>query len=52
MTANSIRSSVSPRRLIVYAAVMAASLGSFVLSNLAALNQNDFMYAVAPAVWA
>ena len=28
------------------------SLGSFVLSNLAALNQNDFMYAVAPAVWA
>ena len=31
---------------------MAASLGSFVLSNLAALNQNDFMYAVAPAVWA
>ena len=52
MTANSIRSSVSPRRLIGYAGIMAASLGSFVLSNLAALNQNDFMYAVAPAVWA
>jgi hypothetical protein len=52
MTANSIRNSVSPRRLVGYAAIMVASLGSFVLSNLAALNQNDFMYAVAPAVWA
>jgi hypothetical protein len=43
---------VSPLRLVGYAAIAAASLGGFVLSSLAALNQNDFMYAVAPAVWA
>jgi len=43
---------VSPHRLVGYAAIAVVSLGSFVLSNLAALNQNDFMYAAAPAVWA
>ncbi len=52
MTADSIRNSVSPRRLVGYAAIAAIALGGFVLSSLAALNQNDFMYAVAPAVWA
>ena len=52
MTANSIRSSVSPRRLVVLAAVAALSLAVFVVSNLGSLNHNDFMYAVAPAVWA
>ena len=47
-----MRSTGSPARLVAYGAIAAASLGGFVLSNLAALNQNDFMYAVAPAVWA
>jgi len=52
MTANSIQGRVSPRWLAAYAAIAAIALGGFVLSSLAALNQNDFMYAVAPAVWA
>ena len=39
-------------RIPLLTAVAAVALASFVLSNLAALNQNDFMYAVAPAVWA
>jgi hypothetical protein len=52
MTANSIRSRVSPRRLAVLAAVAALSLAVFIVGSLGSLNHNDFMYAVAPAVWA
>ena len=52
MTANSIQDRVSPRRFVVPAAVVALSLAVFVVSNLGSLNHNDFMYAVAPAVWA
>ena len=43
---------VSRGRLIVLAALAVISLVFFVFSNLAALNHNDFMYALAPAVWA
>lgn len=42
---------LSKRRLIVLTAVAALALFVFVLSNLASLNHNDFMYAVAPTVW-
>lgn len=52
MTANSIRDRISRRRLAVLAAAVAVSLAVFVVSNLGSLNHNDFMYAVAPAVWA
>src|SRR5476649_2531031 len=43
---------ISRRRLIILSAVAALALVVFVLSNLASFNHNDFMYAVAPAVWA
>jgi hypothetical protein len=43
---------VSARRFFVLAAVAAISLAVFVLGNLGSLNHNDFMYALAPAVWA
>src|ERR1700681_30687 len=43
---------ISRRRLITLSAVAALALVVFVLSNLASFNHNDFMYAVAPAVWA
>ena len=52
MIAKPIQGGVSARRLVVSAAIAAISLGFFVLSNLGSLNHNDFMYAVAPAVWA
>ena len=42
----------STGRLIVSSAIGVVSLGVFVLSSLAPLNHNDFMYALAPAVWA
>jgi hypothetical protein len=40
------------RRSFVLAAVVIVALALFVLGNLGSLNHNDFMYAVAPAVWA
>ena len=43
---------VSARQLVVLAAIAAISLVFFVLGNLGSLNHNDFMYALAPAVWA
>lgn len=52
MTAKPIESSASPLRLAVLAAVAVLSLAVFIVSNLGSLNHNDFMYAVAPAVWA
>ncbi len=52
MTANPVRNSASPRPLALLAAVAASSLAVFIVSNLGPLNHNDFMYAVAPAVWA
>jgi hypothetical protein len=42
---------VSARKLAL-AAVIAVALAVFLLGNLGSLNHNDFMYAVAPAVWA
>jgi hypothetical protein len=47
-----LQRALSKRRLIVLSAMAALSLVVFVLSNLASFNHNDFMYAVAPAVWA
>ena len=52
MNAMPVQVPISTRRFIVLAVVAMVSLGTFVLSSLASLNQNDFMYAVAPAVWA
>lgn len=52
MIAKPVKGAVSARRLVVLAVVTAVSLGLFILSSLATLNPNDFMYATAPAVWA
>jgi hypothetical protein len=52
MIAKAIQGAVSPRRVVVLAVVAAISLVLFMLSSLATLNPNDFMYAAAPAVWA
>ncbi len=52
MNAISAQGAVSRGRLIILAALAVFSLVFFVISNLAAFNHNDFMYAVAPAVWA
>lgn len=52
MIAKPVQGGVSARRLVVLAFVAAISLVLFVLSSLATLNPNDFMYAAAPAVWA
>lgn len=43
---------VSAGRLIVLSAIGGAALVVYVLSCLAPINHNDFMYALAPAVWA
>lgn len=43
---------VSIRRLFILSAIGGVALVVFVLSSLAPLNHNDFMYALAPAVWA
>jgi len=45
-------SASSGLQILFLTAVAAVAVALFVLGNLAALNQNDFMYAVAPAVWA
>lgn len=52
MKAMVLQGAVSKLRLMILSAVAVISLVLFVLSNLAPLNHNDFMYAVAPAVWA
>ncbi len=52
MSAKPLHGAVSARRVAVLAVVIAVSLVLFVLSSLATLNPNDFMYAAAPAVWA
>ena len=43
---------LSKRRIILWSAVLAVALVFFILGNLAAFNHNDFMYALAPVVWA
>jgi 4-amino-4-deoxy-L-arabinose transferase-like glycosyltransferase len=52
MSSTVVQSAVSTRRLIFLSSIVALALVVFVLSDLASLNHNDFMYAVAPAVWA
>jgi hypothetical protein len=47
-----LQGALSTRRVFLWSAVLALSLVLFVLGNLAAFNHNDFMYALAPAVWA
>ena len=43
---------ISNRRVVIGSAVGGIALIAFVLASLAPLNHNDFMYALAPAVWA
>jgi hypothetical protein len=52
MIAKPKHGAVSAPRVVLLAALVAVSLVLFVLSSLATLNPNDFMYAAAPAVWA
>jgi hypothetical protein len=47
-----LQNAVSKRQLFVLSAGAVIALVVFVLSSLAPLNHNDFMYAAAPAVWA
>ncbi len=47
-----LQRTVSKRRVLLLSAVLAVALALFVLSSLSTLNHNDFMYALAPAVWA
>jgi hypothetical protein len=49
--ATSLPGAVSKRQLVL-SAVFLFSVAFFVLISLAGFNHNDFMYAVAPAVWA
>jgi hypothetical protein len=49
--ATSLPGTVSRRQLLL-SAVFVFSVAFFVLISLAGFNHNDFMYAVAPAVWA
>ena len=47
-----LQSAASKLRHVILPALAVISLILFIVSNLAPLNQNDFMYALAPAVWA
>ncbi len=51
MSATFPRKAASERQLLILWAVGGVSLVVFILTSLAPLNHNDFMYAVAPAVW-
>ena len=46
-----LQGALSKQRISLWSAVLAVALALFVLGNLAAFNHNDFMYALAPAVW-
>jgi hypothetical protein len=52
MNSPALHGALAKRRIFILSAVAALSFVVFVLSNLASFNHNDFMYAVAPAVWA
>lgn len=52
MNVTTLQSVVGNHRRLILSALAVISFVLFIISDLAPLNQNDFMYALAPAVWA